>query len=241
LDYAIYTDRGKIRNKNEDSYLLKKEPYPLIAVADGMGGHQAGEIASKLAVNSLADYNFNYKENILKEIEEAIKQINQHIVEEGSKNKKYREMGTTLSMGIIYKQRLYLGHIGDSRIYLLRDDTLNQLTTDHSLVHELLEKKEISCNEAFDHPQKHIITQALGLEIELKIETKKIKLKEKDLLLFCTDGLTDMIRTRDIENIINSYIINNNPFNLEELSNILGEKAISKGGNDNITIIVAFI
>lgn len=241
MDYAVYTNRGKIRKDNEDSYLIKMEPYPLIAVADGMGGHQAGEVASQLAVDYLNHHHFSFDENIPAELNQVIQLVNKHIIDEGMKNENYRGMGTTLSMGIIYHNRLFIGHVGDSRIYLFRDSTLKQLTTDHSLVNKLLEQKQITCNEAFNHPQKHIITQALGLEVELKVETKTVDLIPGDLLLFCTDGLSDMIKFHDLEALINNYYNVNNEINIEELSNILGEKAMDKGGSDNITLIIAFI
>ncbi len=241
LDYAVYTNRGKIRKDNEDSYLLKKEPYPLIAVADGMGGHSAGEIASQLAVDYLNQHKFNFENNILKEIDQVIKLVNEYIVMEGLKNEDYKGMGTTLSMGVIYQQNLYFGHVGDSRIYLFRNNVLKQLTTDHSLVNQLLEKKQITCSEAFNHPQKHIITQALGLETVLNVETKKINIETGDLLLFCTDGLSDMIKFKEFEELINNYYNVNNEIDVNKLSYILGEKAMEKGGSDNITLVIAFI
>ncbi len=241
MDYAVYTNKGKIRKDNEDNYLIKIKPYPLIAVADGMGGHQAGEVASKLAVDYLNQHHLSFFDNIPDELNQVIKLVNEHIVHEGMKNEDYRGMGTTLSMGIIYQNQLFIGHVGDSRIYLYRDNTLNQLTTDHSLVNKLLEQKQITSNEAYNHPQKHIITQALGLDVELKVETKTLELIPGDLLLFCTDGLSDMIKSPELEELINNYYNINDEINVEELSNLLGEKAMDKGGSDNITLIIALI
>ena len=158
LEYVVYTNRGKVRQDNEDSYLVKEAPLPVFAVADGMGGHQAGEVASRLAVDLLDSYDFD-AENLLPDIEKAIREANEEILKMGTSNLSYRGMGTTLSMGILFDDKLFIGHVGDSRIYLFRKE-LRQLTTDHSLVNELLENKQITSQEAFNHPQRNIITQA---------------------------------------------------------------------------------
>ena len=146
----------------------------------------------------------------------------------------YTGMGTTLSMGIIYENRLYIGHVGDSRIYLIRDNELIQLTTDHSLVNELIVNKQITRQEAFNHPQKNIITQALGTSDELKVEIKEIGLFSGDILLFSTDGLHDMLCSDEINDIFAKY----KDKDLEQVSSILGDEALKKGGKDNITFII---
>lgn len=234
LQYAVYSNKGKIRLDNEDSYLIKKNPHTIIAVADGMGGHQAGEIASQLAVNSLANYKFKF-DDISNEIISFITEINNKILNQGKKELEYEGMGTTLSMGIIYNKKLYIGHVGDSRIYLFRDNQLKQLTTDHSLVNELLKNNQITCQEAFNHPQKNIITQALGTSVDLMIESKEIDLIQGDKLIFSTDGLHDMLRFNEIEGFINANE------DINKLSSLLGEEAMNKGGNDNITLIIVEI
>ncbi|MFW6287266.1 MAG: Stp1/IreP family PP2C-type Ser/Thr phosphatase [bacterium] len=231
MRYAVYSNKGKVRIDNEDNYLIKEKSVPLFAVADGMGGHQAGEIASQIAVQSLEKYDFDY-ENILDEIKSSINRANDLIYEQGQKELEFEGMGTTLSMGIIYNMQLFIGHVGDSRIYLHRDKQLKQLTTDHSLVNELVENNQITCQEAFDHPQKNIITQALGTSEKLKIDSKVVELKNGDLILFSTDGLHDMLRLNEIEDILNSNE------NIEELVKLLGEQALNKGGSDNITLII---
>lgn len=230
--FSVYSNKGKIRNENEDSYLIKKESSPLIAVADGMGGHQAGEVASKIAVKSLDKYLFDYQKDLLEELRVSFKSANKEIIDKGKKNEDLYGMGTTLSTAIIHKNTIYIAHIGDSRIYLLRDNELKQLTTDHSLVNELLENKEITCQEAFDHPQKNIITQALGTAEDLKIETKKLETLDGDRLLFSTDGLHDMLRFNEIKKNLTL------DKDIEELSKLLGEQAMNKGGNDNITLVI---
>lgn len=222
---------GNVRTENEDSYLIKKNPYPLFAVADGMGGHQAGEIASQLAVKYLDSTEFNYQD-IIESIKFAIKEANKEIYDRGKSDPAYEGMGTTLSMGIIYDNKLSIGHVGDSRIYLFRDNELKQLTTDHSLVNELIKKKQITCQEAFNHPQKNIITQALGTSSNLKIEVKEVELFNNDILLFSTDGLHDMLRFDEIKDILT---LDND---INKLSSIMSKKALAKGGNDNITFII---
>lgn len=234
LQYVVYTNKGNIRIDNEDSYLVKEKPYPLFAVADGMGGHQAGEIASQMAVKCLDSTDFDYQD-ILSNIKMAINKANLEIYKKGKSGIMYKEMGTTLSMGILFNMELFIGHVGDSRIYIFRNKELKQLTRDHSLVNELLENKQITCQEAFDHPQKNIITQALGTSSELKIETKKIKVYNNDILLFSTDGLHDMLRYNEIKDL---FFSNNN---IENISSLLGKRALELGGKDNITFIIVKI
>ncbi len=231
LEYVVYTNRGKVRQDNEDSYLVKETPFPLFAVADGMGGHQAGEVASQLAVDFLDSYAFDAG-NLFFDIEEAIKKANEEILKLGISNLSYRGMGTTLSMGIFCGQKLFIGHVGDSRIYLFRDKELKQLTTDHSLVNELLENKQITCQEAFNHPQRHIITQALGISQELSVEVKEIGLMSGDIILLSTDGLHDMLCCQEIEELLATGK------DIESISKLMGEKAMDKGGSDNITFII---
>lgn len=231
MEYVVYTNRGKIREDNEDSYLVKTRPFPLFAVADGMGGHQAGEVASQLAVKFLDSYTFDTG-NLSIAIEEAINKANEEILQLGVNKASYQGMGTTLSMGIILNNKLFIGHVGDSRIYIYRDGELKQLTTDHSLVNELLENKQITSQEAFNHPQKNIITQALGISQNLNVEIKEIDLLKGDLLLFSTDGLHDLLCYQEI----NEFLATGKE--IESISNLMGEEALHKGGNDNITFII---
>ena len=238
MQFKAYTDKGYIRERNEDNHLLKLDPYPVVVVADGMGGHRAGKIASKIAVESIDnyDFNFDYTENILDEIKEAVILANNQIIEKGRKNPSQQGMGTTISLAIVYNKKLFIGHVGDSRIYLYRNKQLERITTDDSLVNELIKKGKISPEDAFDHPQKHILTQALGLDEHINIEVDEISLKQGDILLFCTDGLTDMLREEEISKIVNSY-----NSDIEILAKKLGDKALENGGNDNVTLITGII
>lgn len=238
MDFSVYTNKGKSRENNEDSYLLEfdEESISLIAVADGMGGHRAGEIASEIIVDYIKEFEFDFKNEIVTEIKRLINEANQEVIKASSNNIKFKDMGTTLSLGVIKNLNLYIGHIGDSRIYLYRSGELKQLTSDHSLVNKLLAENSIEVEEAFNHPQKHILTQALGIDKELEIETRCVVLKKDDLLLFCTDGLTDMVRSEEIKKIVQS-----NYDDIEKLSVCLGNKALDNGGNDNITLITGII
>lgn len=236
MKFQSFTNRGNVRKNNEDNYLLKLEPFPLIVVADGMGGHRAGDIASKIAVDFIKNYEFNLKKDISAEIKELIYRTNDKIIREGSEKPEYRGMGTTLSLALIFKKTLYVGHIGDSRIYLYRNGSLEKITTDDSFVNELIESGRISSGEAFDHPQKHILTQALGIDDDINVENDKLSLKKDDILLFCTDGLTDMIREDRIEEIIDSF-----SSDIDGLAQKLGKKALENGGSDNITLITGII
>lgn len=238
MNSSIYYNKGKTREKNEDDYLLSTDnDLKIIAVADGMGGHKAGEVASRIVIESIEDYNFSENaENLFDEINNVINQASKRLIEMGSNNKEFHNMGTTLSLGIIYDNLLYIGHVGDSRIYLFRNNKLNLLTTDHSLVNKLLKGKKIDKEQAFKHPQKHILTQALGLNKELKIENKEIEVKPGDLLLFCSDGLSDMVKDEEIKRILAAS--NDMNKDIDRLSRTLGEKALTNGGNDNITLLL---
>lgn len=236
MDYAVYSNRGKARKNNEDEYYIAQrqqpETYSLLAVADGMGGHKAGEVASKIAINYLRQYKFNISTGLQQQIEEVIAAINREIIQRAVDKKNLDNMGTTMSMGIIYNKKLFTGHIGDSRIYMFRDDHLSQLTTDHTLVNELVRQKKIDQEEAFYHPRKNILTRALGLETDIQSEINYYDLQPEDILLFCTDGLSDLVKFARIETIIRD----NNP-DLEQIVNSLGTRAMDNGGSDNISLI----
>ncbi|MGM0410464.1 MAG: Stp1/IreP family PP2C-type Ser/Thr phosphatase [Bacillota bacterium] len=236
MKFESFTTKGNVRKNNEDNFLLKLKPFPLIVVADGMGGHKAGDVASQVAVDLIKNYEFEFEKEILDEIEDLFNMVNKEIITIGSKNPEYKGMGTTLSLALIYNNKLYIGHIGDSRIYIYRNSKLEKITTDDSLVNELIEKGKISKGEAFNHPQKHILTQALGTDYKINIEKKIVELKDNDILLFCTDGLTDMIREEKIEEIIA-----NNFSDINILAKKLGKKALENGGSDNITLITGII
>ena len=237
MKFAVFSDKGNHRETNEDNYIIQEisSETALIAVADGMGGHQAGEVASQLAVNFLQDYQFDLESNIIKEMEQVINTINHEIIKQAHQNDEYDNMGTTLSLGLINQNKLFFGHVGDSRIYLFRDDDLQQLTTDDTLVQQLVQQGKIKPEDAFNNPRSHILTQGLGVEYELDIQTDEIKLQAEDILLFCTDGLSDMIRGIEIEKMLQDMS------QIDQLTEKLGEMALDNGGKDNITVITGII
>jgi protein phosphatase len=237
------TDVGLVRKINEDSFMCEKlEGYDdlyLYIVADGMGGHNAGEVASSMAVQQVAGY---IKENIKaielgdKEIKDlignAILYANERVYKTSILQSNYLGMGTTLSMVIAKNSRIYIGHVGDSRIYLIRDNVILRLTEDHSLVAELIKAGTIKPEEANNHPQKNVITRALGTEYTIESDVSQWDLKNNDIILICTDGLSNAVCEEDmVYTLLNTSDLN-------EACEILINKAKESGGFDNITAVV---
>lgn len=232
MKYFTTTDVGKVRKNNEDNYLnFSNNNYNLFIVCDGMGGHNAGEVASKLATDIVSNSIINNfdPDEIFDTIADAIRTAHNIIYKRSKQDHKYYEMGTTLVLALIYKDMLYYANIGDSRIYLFKDDKLSQITKDHSFAQELLDAGVINEEEAKFYP-KNRITSALGTSFDYKLDLEKMKLKKGDYILLTTDGLTDMIDDCDIQDVlVNKYDIN-------ESCEILQYMANSTGGKDNITI-----
>lgn len=228
------THKGMVREVNEDSILtFITDDYYLLIVADGMGGHIGGEIASSIAVKSIKEYvedNF-YKYTDNEEIiREAILLANKNIYEKSLSNSDLNGMGTTITVSLIINDAIYIGHVGDSRAYLLRGEVLNQITEDHSYINELLKKGAITKEEAEIHPMKNLITRAVGTDKYIVIDTYKDYLQNKDVLIMCSDGLTRHVTDDEILTIIKT-----NDNEVEYLVNL----ANARGGKDNISIIVA--
>ncbi|MGM0501576.1 MAG: Stp1/IreP family PP2C-type Ser/Thr phosphatase [Bacillota bacterium] len=223
---------GKVRDKNEDDYLaLEQGELPVIVVADGMGGHKAGDVASSIAIKMIKKYDFTTGD-LSTRIKECINNINHKILEEGSNNPEYKGMGTTLTLGVVKGDSIIFGHVGDSRAYLLHDNSLNQITDDHSYVGDLLRKGIITKKEAEKHPKKNLLLRALGLEKEIKVDIVEQKLVPEDIILLCSDGLTNMLRDNEIETILNKDL------GLQEQAELLSDKANTAGGYDNITAVL---
>lgn len=223
---------GRIRQTNEDSYACV---FPnLYIVADGMGGHVAGEIASGMVVDTIKTMlnhqidDHTYDENLL---QQAVFTANIAILNEARKHTAYSGMGTTISFVHIVNEQCFWGHVGDSRIYLLRDNELIQLTKDHSLVWELVENGTITKAEARVHPQRNMLTRAVGVEENLTVDTGNLTIQKNDKLLLCTDGLTNMVSDDEIKNIISTD-------NIEIGIDNLIAQALQAGGIDNITAIL---
>lgn len=225
--HAALSDVGRNRELNEDNYLVKDV---IFAVADGMGGHLAGEIASNIALKSVAR-NLKRLRPPAEQIKKAFKVAHGQIIKQAKYNIKQRGMGTTMTLAAVVGKNLWLGHVGDSRAYLYRQGKLSQLTEDHTLVARLVKDGKISAQDARTHPKQHVITKAIGGQEDLEADVFSIKIKKDDRLLLCTDGLTTMLDDKEIESMVSVV-------DRQEAAKLLVDKANEKGGYDNITVIV---
>ncbi|MCF8010800.1 MAG: Stp1/IreP family PP2C-type Ser/Thr phosphatase [Clostridiales bacterium] len=227
------TNVGKVRNLNEDYYCMRPD-LNFFAVADGMGGHNAGEVASYEAIKCIesdlevADLDKEDPGAILKL---SILKANRLIYDMGYSNKNYNGMGTTISACIFRGEELTVGNVGDSRCYLVRDSSIYRLTEDHSLVEELIRKKQITSLEARSHQQRNVLTRAVGTSSQLEVDIFKYNICTGDLILLCTDGLTEHVPGEEILQVVMEY----EPGDAVE---ILQEETLKRGGSDNITLIV---
>jgi len=223
------TDPGRKRRINEDSFVIAP---PLFAVADGMGGAQAGEIASALAAGALQESGANGGGE--RRVSELIQEANRRVHERATTDAATAGMGTTITAALVEPDgRVIFGHVGDSRAYLLRDDKLEQLTNDHTLVAELVRRGELSPGEAQVHPQRSVITRALGTDPDVDVDTFAVDARAGDIYLICSDGLSSMVDSRDIEEILRK-----NRANLESAARALIQAANRGGGEDNITAVL---
>jgi serine/threonine protein phosphatase PrpC len=228
LRAASVTDTGRRRRHNEDAYVC--EP-PLFAVADGMGGAQAGELASGLAAAALRDETSELAGGEQR-VDDLIQEANRRVYQRQSQDASASGMGTTMTVALVEDGRVAIGHVGDSRAYLIRDRKLEQLTEDHSLVAELVRSGKLSPEEAEGHPQRSVITRALGTDPDVDVDTFSVETKPGDLFLLCSDGLTSMV---DDETILREVERNRN--DLTKAAKALVRAANKGGGEDNITVV----
>lgn len=231
MDFAAITDKGKSRKDNEDFFTASRN---LFIVADGMGGHKAGDVASKLAVQTIAKLYRSVKPEAdrQKVIERLFKEANMAVMERASRISSEQGMGTTLTLMLIHTDKAYFGHIGDSRAYLFRNNKLNQLTSDHSLVADMVQDGRITEEEARAHPYRNVITKALGSEEKIKPDIFSIDVNPGDRILICSDGLTSMVDDSNIQTTLQGSE------NLKAICSALVKKANDNGGSDNITAII---
>lgn len=237
------TDVGRNRKKNEDYIFVPSKDDDianLFIVADGMGGHSAGDVASRTAVNSFVEYIRNerlvrYEDEIPELLAEASWSANWSVYEQSILHKSYANMGTTIVAASVLYHTLYIVYAGDSRGYLFRNHDLIQITTDHSYVAELIKKGEITPEEALTHPNKNLITKAVGIYSFLEIETIATPIQKNDVLLLCTDGLSNMVSDEEIIHILNL------PDSFEYKVKTLVDLANQHGGQDNISVILVDI
>jgi PPM family protein phosphatase len=222
---AVATDVGLVREGNEDSYLTDE---PLFAVADGMGGHRGGEVASQLAVETLEKL---FKKRI-GELPDQVQEANRVVFERSVVDEKVAGMGTTLTAALVEGDRVRLAHVGDSRAYLLREGDLRLLTEDHTLVHRMVTEGEISKEEAESHPQRSVLTRALGVDTIVDVDDDTVQVRPGDRLLLCTDGLTSMVSEQAIEEVLRAVP------DPQEAAERLVRLANEGGGTDNTTVVV---
>jgi PPM family protein phosphatase len=229
LRAGVRTDVGRSRARNEDSYLVQE---PLYAIADGMGGHRGGDVASSLALESLQPPEGEAPAEEFHRLVEQIKDANRRVLERGEADRNLRGMGTTLTAILAADGKAHVAHVGDSRAYMLREGSLQQLTEDHTLVQRMIREGRLTEEEAHTHPQRSILTRALGVEDDIPIDELTLDLKPGDRLLLCSDGLTNMIGREAIQEILQTE---DDP---QRAADRLVEEANRAGGDDNITVIV---
>jgi protein phosphatase len=241
LRWACISDKGKVREENEDAYRVDAE-HSLFIVSDGMGGHAEGARASQIVVEDLPSILIEKlgklkgksSRTIRRVIHKSVVELNQKVRAEGANGNGHRNMGATLVMAMRYNDRLYIANVGDSRAYLFRKSRLRQLTVDHTFVAELLEQGQIEPEETKNHPQQHVLTQCVGVDSQIKPLVRSIAAKKDDRFLLCSDGLTSMVPDKKIRQIIKIHA------DLQSLCKELVTAANEAGGQDNITVLAVY-
>lgn len=231
---------GKVRQANEDQAWSGRllSGHTVAIVADGMGGHRAGDVASGLAVESLVQSLKTWEQlSSLKEgaskLRDMIRKANMAVYETAALNEQYHNMGTTVVIALIGGDNGLIGHIGDSRAYRLRDGQLEQLTEDHTLVHELTKSGQLSPEEAAHHPRRNVLTRALGTDREVEADIEIVDWKKGDRILLCSDGLSNLVEHQQLLSTLEDPALT-----LEQQAQQLIDLALDGGGDDNITVVI---
>lgn len=239
MQAVTLTDQGQVRAYNEDSTNAVKNSLGeyLVVVADGMGGHKAGDVASALAVESLqlswSEEEAGFRPGRAEAwLLHTIQQANETILSLSKEKPQYAGMGTTIVAGICTNEFITIAHVGDSRAYLIGNDGLSQKTSDHSLVNELVKNGQLSEAEAEDHPRKNVLLRALGTDMNVKVDVHTFEWDEQDAALFCSDGLTNKVSDTQLEGVLNS-----NQLLKEKVAELI-RLANEAGGEDNITVAI---
>jgi serine/threonine protein phosphatase PrpC len=239
LKTAYKTDVGRVRSVNEDRVVVKDGVAggTLAIVADGMGGHQAGDTASQITIelveSSLRSAGGELDDEARKSrLVEAIRQANAKVFEVASGKDHYRGMGTTITAALADASRVLIGHIGDSRAYYINHESFAQLTEDHTLVNELVKTGQLTPDEAAVHPRRNVITRALGTEADVDVDLAYVKWAPGDMLLLCSDGLTNMVPESELTRTVRGE------GTLAEKVDRLVEYALDAGGDDNISVVL---
>ncbi len=231
------TDVGRKREINQD-YMYTSEAAVgslpnLFLVADGMGGHAAGDYASRFTVEKVVDYVLNAaKSEPILVLGEAIREANYLLYQEADKDSEKKDMGTTIVAAVVSGSQLYTANVGDSRLYVINHEGITQITRDHSLVQEMVRMGEMNKEDAKEHPDKNIITRAVGVMPEVAVDFFETSLRAGDLVLLCTDGLTNMVEDEEIRRIVLEQR------DMVEMAEKLIQKANENGGRDNITAVL---
>ncbi|NLW91316.1 MAG: Stp1/IreP family PP2C-type Ser/Thr phosphatase [Syntrophomonadaceae bacterium] len=230
---AAVSDKGRVRSNNEDSLLVKPE-QGLFIVCDGMGGHNAGEVASRLAVQCIEDSLQGLGRQITAlDLNKAILKANELVWQQGQDNPEWREMGTTVTAAMIREDQLLVVNVGDSCLYLIRDGAINKVTHDHTLAQEMVKDGLLRPDEVKSSGYNHILTRALGVHPSLEIDHFEEKLKSGDSILICSDGLSDILLDDEILNVVLEH-----DNSLQNAVDALRDQALAGGGYDNISLIL---
>ena len=234
------SDIGKVRQKNEDSYLKlenKNDNYLLLVVADGMGGHNAGEVASKIVVESIKSYLKSKKSNLnsdkmLNYLKESIEWANATVIKASASKKELKGMGSTCTALMILDNKTYVAHVGDSRAYFIRENKINQITRDHTLAEKMFDHGIMTKEEAKTSPHRNILMKAIGITENLEVETyDPFNVHAGDVYLVCSDGLTEHVHEEEILSTTKIY-------EPDEACKLLVKIANDRGGKDNITVLI---
>ena len=238
------TDTGRVRKHNED-FIASDEKLGLAVLADGMGGYQAGEVASEMAVSTVMNYmkslvkshverqtNNHRYHSFTVQLEQAVLKANQIIYQDSENNPEYQGMGTTIVATLFHNNCVSIAHVGDSRLYRIREEKLQQITKDHSVLQELIDCGFYTSEQARHSPNRNLVTRALGVGEEVNVEIQEQSIQIQDIYLICSDGLNDMLEDKQINEIIKCSNT------LEQAAKLLIAAANNKGGNDNISLIL---
>lgn len=239
LEAKFLTDRGQIRTHNEDAggVFYNRSNQLLVVVADGMGGHKAGDIASQLAVALIEEKwkevdKVTSPEQTEQWLQQTITSMNLTIYERSLEHENFNRMGTTLVTAIVTQDFVTIAHLGDSRCYIYNDNGFTQVTEDHSLVNELMRSGQITEIDAKNHPRKNIVLKALGTEEQVKADVQTMSWEKENKLLLCSDGLTDKVMDEELEKLLTQE------GNIAKIGQQMIDLANKRGGEDNISLII---
>ncbi|SFO99130.1 protein phosphatase [Halolactibacillus halophilus] len=237
--HIFITDQGRVRPYNEDTggVVCNQDKQTLYVIADGMGGHNAGDVASAMVLQYFQTHwpkerQFTRVDDVERYLIKSIQTVNEQIYQKAKENDAYRGMGTTVVVVIIIDEMAVVAHVGDSRCYKLAEGQLRQITKDHSLVNALIHAGEITEQEARVHPKKNILTRAVGTDLAIDVDVTMVSCELGDTLLLCTDGLTNKLTDEEIKTIIQSVQ------KIDDAGKQLIDAANARGGEDNISLVL---